>query len=118
MLKVSEKIISLTVVAIGTSLPELFASITAAFKKENEIALGNIIGSNVFNILGIIGVTAVIKPLTFDSHIYLTDMIWMFMFGALLFITFMPLKTKRIARSEGLIVLSGYIIYTVLLFIK
>lgn len=118
MLKVSEKIISLTVVAIGTSLPELFASITAAFKKENEIALGNIIGSNVFNILGIIGVTAVIKPLTFDSHIYLTDMIWMFMFGALLFITFMPLKTKKIARSEGLIVLSGYIIYTVLLFIK
>lgn len=118
MLKVSEKVISLTVVAIGTSLPELFASLIAAFKKENEIALGNIIGSNIFNILAIIGITAIIKPLSFDSHIYLIDMIWMFMFGALLFITFMPLKTKKIARSEGLIVLSGYIIYTILLFVK
>jgi len=118
LLKVSEKVISLTIVAVGTSLPELFASLVAAFKKENEIALGNIIGSNIFNILGIIGVSSIIKPLNFDSHIYFLDMIWMFIFGVLLFVTFMPLKTKKIARVEGLIVLLGYIVYTILLFVK
>ena len=67
MFNISEKVISLTILAIGTSLPELVTSVTAAIKGNSDIAIGNIIGSNIFNILLILGVSSVIKPITFNS---------------------------------------------------
>jgi cation:H+ antiporter len=69
-LGVSNKVIGLTIVAIGTSLPELAASVAAALKKEMEISIGNIIGSNIFNILSVLGLSAFIRPIEFDFTQY------------------------------------------------
>lgn len=115
LLKISQKIISLTIVAVGTSLPELFASLIAAIKKESEISVGNIVGSNIFNILAILGIAGIIQPLSFDKHLFTMDLLWMFAFGLALFITFMPFKTKRISRSEAIFLLLLYFVYIYLL---
>jgi cation:H+ antiporter len=116
MLNISERVISLTLVAVGTSLPELFASIIAAFKKEAELSVGNVIGSNIFNIFSIIGITAIIKPMNFDFNLFFRDLIWMAAIGGLLFLAFFPLKTRFISRFEGTLMLVAYIVYVILLF--
>ena len=106
---VSDAVIGLTVVAIGTSLPELATSVVAAIRKEQDIAIGNVIGSNIFNILGILGVVPVISPLK-NYSINMVDLGTMMAFSLLL----LPLmRTQwKISRGEGAVLLLGYIAYT------
>ena len=114
---ISEKIISLTILAVGTSLPELVTSVTAAIKGNSDIAIGNIIGSNIFNILLIIGVSALIKPITynvtynFDLSILLLSTIILAIFP------FIPPKEKM-SRSNGIIYFLMYIVYLIVLCVK
>lgn len=116
-LNISEKIIGLTIVAIGTSLPELVTSLTAAIKGESDIAIGNIIGSNIFNLLFIIGVSAVIKPITYNIS-YNFDVIILFV-AMILMCIFPFIKPKdEMSRSNGLIYTLIYIIYMLVLIFK
>lgn len=112
---VSERMIGITVVSVGTSIPELAASIIAVVKKEKAISLGNLIGSNVFNILAVLGITAMITPVKVgDSTLLTNDIYWMLgiSFSILLWV-FMP-KKMRLERKSGVILLILYIafIYT------
>jgi cation:H+ antiporter len=109
-LDVSETVIGLTIVAVGTSLPELVTSIAAARHKHSDVALGNIIGSNIYNILGILGVTAVIHPITVPNQILVLD-IWV-MLGAVVALFATVLTGWRIIRAEGAALLSLYVVYT------
>lgn len=107
---ISEKIISLTILAIGTSLPELVTSVTAAMKKNSDIAIGNIIGSNIFNMLLIIGVSALIKPIYYNVS-YNLDIIMLF-WGTLLLALFPIIPPKnKMSRSNGAVYFSLYILY-------
>ncbi len=105
---VSDAIIGLTIVAIGTSLPELITSIVAAYKKEADIAIGNVVGSNVFNILGILGITALIIPVSSVGISYID-------LGVMLFTAIILFPLSRtgfsISRFEGAILLIGYFGY-------
>jgi cation:H+ antiporter len=108
-LGISERIIGVTVIAIGTSLPELATSVIAALKKETDIAIGNILGSNMMNVLCIIGITALVKPISVSSLFIYGDYLWMIGFTVLLF----PLMRIRytISRLSGGILLAGYGLY-------
>jgi cation:H+ antiporter len=111
---VSEKIIGLTIVAAGTSLPELATSVVASMKKNNDIAIGNIIGSNIFNIFLILGVSSLINPLDYSSS-FNTDL---YILGAgtlFLFLAMFTGKRKRLDRWEAAILLIAYLGYTVYL---
>lgn len=109
-LNVSEKVISLTILAIGTSLPELVTSVIAAAKGNSDIAIGNIIGSNIFNMLLIVGVSALIKPIIYNIS-YNIDMIILF-WGTLLLALFPIIPPKnKMNRSNGAVYLSLYILY-------
>ena len=105
MFNVSDAIIGLTIVAIGTSLPELITSIVAAYKKESDIAIGNVVGSNIFNILGILGITALIIPISSAGISYI-DLGVMLITAIILF----PLSRSgfSISRMEGALLLAGY----------
>ena len=118
ILKVSDKIISLTIVAIGTSLPELVTSVTAAIKGDSDIAIGNIVGSNIFNMLLIIGLSALITPINYNIT-YNAQIIILFI-GMILMLIFPFIKPKNImSRTNGLICVILYIIYLInLIFIK
>ncbi|WP_291787383.1 calcium/sodium antiporter [Cecembia sp.] len=106
---VSERVIGVTVIAVGTSLPELVTSVIAAIKKETDIAIGNILGSNIMNILSIIGITAMINPIAVSEAFLNQDFLWMLGFTVLLFPI---LRTKlRISRWEGLILFLFYCVY-------
>ena len=94
MFNISEKVISLTILAIGTSLPELVTSVTAAIKGNSDIAIGNIIGSNIFNILLILGVSSVIKPITFNSSYNMDLSILCISMVILALFPIIPPKTK------------------------
>ena len=110
----SEKLIGLTILAAGTSLPELATSCVAAYKKNTDIAIGNVIGSNIFNIFFILGITGLIRPLpystamNFDLYILLgsTVALMIFMF---------TLNTRKLDRWEAALMLMGYVVYTVFL---
>ena len=112
---ISERLISLTVIAFGTSVPELATSIIALVKRESDISIGNLIGSNIFNILGILGVTAIFKevigqpPLTMHDPDLFYDIWWMIgiSFVALIFMK----SQKRIKHWEGMVLLALYIVY-------
>jgi cation:H+ antiporter len=108
MFNVSDAIIGLTIVAVGTSLPELITSIVAAYKKEADIAIGNVVGSNVFNILGILGITALIIPVSSVGISYID-------LGVMLFTAIILFPLSRtgfsISRFEGAILLIGYFGY-------
>ena len=116
-LNISERVISLTIIAIGTSIPELATSITAAFKKETDISIGNIIGSNIFNIFGILGITSIVKEISVDHSIYFIDIIWMLAISLLLFIFILPIKGGILKRWKGIILLLLYIIYVYLIIV-
>lgn len=111
----SELIIGLTIVAIGTSLPELVASLSAARKGEHDMALGNIIGSNVFNTLGVVGVAAFIAPITPSSIILSRDILAMGLLTLLLFaMCLFAFKTKRaFGRTSGTTLVLFFVGYTV-----
>ncbi len=106
----SERIIGVSIIAFGTSLPELATSCMAAFRKQAEISVGNLIGSNIFNILAIVGITAIIKPITnIDYSILHNDILWMIGISVLLF----PLLIfgKYISRFKGIILIIASMIY-------
>jgi len=113
---VSPSLVALTVVAAGTSLPELTVSMVALFKHERGIAVGNIIGSNIFDFLGIIGITALLRPIPVIEEVQFD--ILAALFAAILFLVAMFVIGKRyvISRSEGLIFIFAYIVYLVLIF--
>lgn len=115
-LNISEKVISLTIIAIGTSLPELVTSVMAAIKGESDIAIGNIVGSNIFNILLIIGVGAVIKPMAY-ALAYNTDIIILLLATVLLFLYPFTGKKDTMTRWNGAICLVIYAGYMVTLFV-
>ena len=114
---VSERVISVTMVAIGTSVPELAASVIAAVKQEKAISLGNLIGSNIFNIASVLGLTAMIHPIALDSQKLLTnDIFWMIGFAAIL-IPFMLLPKKfEIGRLKGFFIFGAYLVFIYLTF--
>lgn len=97
---ISERIIGVTIVAFGTSLPELAASLSAAFKKQTDIAIGNIIGSNLFNILSVIGMTAAIRPIPVNWNSFRPDFFWMC--GIALLLIFLVLPIKNWGKMENL----------------
>lgn len=116
-LNISEKIIGLTIVAIGTSLPELVTSVTAAIKGDSDIAIGNIVGSNIFNLLLIIGLSAVITPITYNIS-YNFEMAILFV-AMILMLIFPFIKPKdEMSRGNGLIFTVLYIIYMMILILK
>jgi cation:H+ antiporter len=114
-LGVSERAIGISMLAIGTSLPELVTSVIAAIQKETDISVGNIIGSNIFNILSVIGITALVKPIVVDK-IMLWDIGVMIVFSFLLLLMIIPSRKAIITRSEGIILFSLYIIYMIYVF--
>lgn len=110
---ISSTVIGLTIVAFGTSLPELAASISSALKHEDDIAIGNVIGSNMFNLLGVLGIGAAITPITLESFILSRDVVVMFGFTLLLFAVAWRFKgAGRITRLEGIGLVCLYLIYT------
>ena len=114
---VSDKVIGLTIVALGTSLPELAASVAAALKKEMDISIGNIIGSNIFNLMCVLGVSASIRPIPFDYMQYRMDFVIMMAFSAGLIILIQPWKAQgRLGRISGIIMFAAYAIYAWSLF--
>jgi cation:H+ antiporter len=109
---VSEKLIGLTIVSVGTSLPELVTSAVAAFKKRSDIAIGNIIGSNIFNIYLILGVSAVIDPIRYNTS-FNTDIFVYLGATLLLFIAMFSGGKKKLDRWEAAIMLGAYLVYLV-----
>lgn len=111
----SEALIGLTIVACGTSLPELVTSVIAAKKGESDIAVGNVVGSNIFNIFFILGTSAAILPMNV-SNSYVVDMA---VLVATMIIPFIVIaKTKKVTRANGLIMIAAYVAYTVYLIIR
>lgn len=108
-LGMGETLIGLTVVAIGTSLPELVTSIVAAKKGDSGIAMGNVVGSNIFNILFILGLAGVIKPMTADTAFFIDSGILIAVSAMMLLFAFTKKKTGRV---EGAIAVSVYVVYT------
>lgn len=114
-LGMSETLVGLTIVAVGTSLPELVTSITAAVKKQSEIALGNIVGSNIFNILFVLGASSVIAPLPVNDKIFTDIFILLFLTVVLLIFS----RTRyRIGKIEGSILALSYVVYLVFIILR
>ncbi|WP_194976078.1 calcium/sodium antiporter [Aquiflexum lacus] len=108
-LGISERVIGVTIIAIGTSLPELVTSVIAALNKKTDIAIGNILGSNIMNVLAIIGITALISPIHVSDIFLKKDFIWMIGFTLILFPI---LKSKLIvSKIEGFILFALYVLY-------
>lgn len=114
---VSEKVISVTVVSIGTSVPELVASLMAAIRKEKDISIGNLIGSNVFNVLAVLGVTSMITDIkVVDKTLLTNDLFWMIGIGLLVLPVTFIFTRRYIGRLEGAFLFILYILYVYLLF--
>ena len=111
---VSERVISITIVAFGTSVPELTASIIAAMKKQTDISIGNIVGSNIFNIMAVLGITGMIQDIHIDHVAFAFDIIWMMFIAILLFFFIYPFKTVYLNRVEGILLFLSYVIYMTL----
>ncbi|MDO6810384.1 calcium/sodium antiporter [Zobellia galactanivorans] len=112
---VSERIIAVTVVSIGTSIPELAASVIAVIKKEKAISLGNLIGSNIFNLLAVLGITSIITPIkVVDERLLSNDIFWMLGISFLILpLVFFP-KGLRLGWRDGLILLTCYVVFVCL----
>jgi cation:H+ antiporter len=114
-LGVSELVVGLTVVALGTSLPELAASVTAARRGEQDIAVGNVVGSNIFNLLGVLALPGIIAPGPVSHSVVTRD--YPIMLGATLLLLFMALnEATEIGRKRGIALVAVFVIYFVLLF--
>tara|TARA_B110000914_G_scaffold101306_1_gene88984 strand:+ start:483 stop:1421 length:939 start_codon:yes stop_codon:yes gene_type:complete len=112
--EISERVISITMVAIGTSIPELAASIVASLKKQNDLSIGNLIGSNIFNLLLVIGVTSSIIPIGgIENSVIFNDMLWVVLFSAII----LPLayfgKRNVLTRKKGIMLLILYLIFII-----
>jgi len=111
---ISDYAISVTVIAIGTSVPELAASVIAALKKEKAISLGNLIGSNIFNIASVLGLTAMIKPIVVNPdtpQILSTNIFWMIAFAAVLIPLMLIPKRFEIGRLKGMLLFGSYLVF-------
>ena len=108
----SERFIGLTIVALGTSLPELVTSVSAAVKGKADIAIGNIVGSNIFNILFVVGTTALITPVVFEQK-FVVDLLISAAAGVLLWAC--VFRDKKLSRTGGVLMLIGYAAYFVYL---
>lgn len=115
---VSDLIIGLTIVAIGTSLPELAASITSLLKKEADIAIGNIIGSNMFNMLAVLALPALIYPVSIEPEVFSRDLPVMCGLSVLLALMLFATKKQKLYRAEGFFLLACFIGYQYILYIQ
>lgn len=114
---ISQKVISLTIIAIGTSLPELVTSVISAIKRETDLAIGNVVGSNIFNMLLVMGTTGVIKPISYNME-YNVQMT-ILLIATILICLFPHLDKKdNMTRSDGFMYISMYIIYMFMLFVS
>jgi cation:H+ antiporter len=118
-LGVSERVIAVTMISVGTSVPELAASVIAALRREKAISLGNLIGSNIFNIASVLGLTALIHPIIVNSTEVLTnDIFWMIGFAAVLIpLAFLPVKFEM-GRYKGLAIVLAYALFVGLAFLN
>jgi len=119
VLGVSERVIGVSMVALGTSIPELAASVIAALKKEKAISLGNLIGSNIFNIGSVLGLTALIKPIhLIDDQLLHNDIFWMMAIATILVPLALIPKRYSISRFEGFLLFGSYVTFIYLSFAK
>jgi cation:H+ antiporter len=114
-LGMSETLVGLTIVAVGTSLPEIITSITAAMKNQGDIAFGNIVGSNIFNILFVAGASSTIAPLAIESKLFFDG--WVMVVLTVLLLIFSRTHF-RIGRKEGAVMLAAYLAYLVYIIIR
>ena len=114
---VSEHAISVSVIALGTSIPEVATSVVAALRKETDILVGNIMGSNIFNILGILGVTSLVRTIPIEESVLKFDIFWVLGISLLLFFLILPLNGGRINRWKGVVLLLLYALYIYLVLI-
>lgn len=110
----SNHVIGITIVAFGTSVPELATSVVAAYKKETDISVGNLVGSNIFNIMAVLGLTSIVKPIGIEANVLSWDLLWMI--GIALLLLPMMVFKKRVGRLSGVILLGLYIGYIISLF--
>ena len=115
MFNISERIIALTIVAIGTSLPEIVTSVVAIKKGITDIAIGNVIGSNIFNVFFVLGLSSTISPITFGMESFI-DVIVMFLASIVVYI--MLRNNKKIDKKASIILLSIYVLYMIGIFIR
>lgn len=108
----SQALIGATIIAVGTSLPELATSVVAAKRSQLDMAVGNIVGSNIFNIFGIIGITAVISPLAFDTKLNFDILVAIFS-AVLLFALLLFSKPHTITKKSGILFVSLYVLYII-----
>jgi cation:H+ antiporter len=113
---ISRRVVSITMVAVGTSIPEVVTSVIAALKKETDISVGNIIGSNIMNILSVLGFTSLVSPVSVSEEIAGFDIPWMLGISLLLLILMLPASRSRITRWEGSLMIVIYLLYIYLLF--
>lgn len=114
---VSDRIIAVSVVAVGTSIPELAASLIAAIKKESSISIGNIVGSNIFNILSVLGLTAMIQPIKLvDQKLLSSDLLWMIGFALVLLPMVLLPKKGYLDRKAGILLVLGYGVFIYMTF--
>jgi cation:H+ antiporter len=111
-----DMIVGVTVVAFGTSAPELVASCVAAYRKQTDISVGNLIGSNIFNIFAVIGLTSIVKPIEVSKQAINFDMMWMI--GIAVLLAFVLLIGKKIGRLKGVILLLTYVTYITIILLK
>lgn len=111
---IAENLVGLTIVAVGTSLPELVTTIIASKKGENDLALGNIIGSNLFNIILVLGVSGLISPFTIDNYMVVNVLIMLF----ITLMIWMIIRKGKLTRKHSYLLLSMYIIYIIHLIIR
>ena len=115
-INISEAVISVSIVAIGTSIPELAASLVAIAKNEKSISVGNLIGSNIFNIGSVLGITAIIKDIPIADEIIQRDIIWMMVFTVLIMVLSVLPEKNKISKYKALIMLVGYFVFIFLAF--
>ncbi len=108
---ISERVISVSLVALGTSIPELATSLVAAFRKEDNLAVGNLIGSNIFNVLAVLGITSIITPVYLKDISIIDDYIWMMSSILLLGLFIYLLSRKVLTRIEGFFMLLFYVVF-------
>ena len=116
---VSEAVISVSIIAVGTSVPELAASVMAVVRNEKAISLGNLIGSNIFNIGSVLGLTAMIKPIIVEDPLIISrDLIWMLVFAAILLPLAFILKRHELKKTEGFVLVFIYGIFIYMVFMS
>ena len=112
--EISQRVISITMVAIGTSIPELAASVVASLKKQNDLSIGNLIGSNIFNLLVVVGITSSISPMygIENSTIY-NDMLWVVLFSVIILPLALVGRKSVLTRKKGIMLLALYLIFII-----